>query len=210
MELKFYMTSDGKQPALEVIKSFEKVDRAKIYGCLESIELLGFDTPRVEFRHIEGKLWEIKIKSASGGYRVFYLVIQKNMLVLLHTYKKQSQKAPDREIKTAMKRLKEVLDHMKPITLQEVIVEEMKDEEFAILYEKERVINKIACAIVEMRQRKGLTQSELAEKAHTTQPVIARLERGADSRIPSLELLGRIAHALGKEIVIDFKPVHQH
>lgn len=99
---------------------------------------------------------------------------------------------------------------MKPITLDEVIQEEMKDEEFAILYEKERIINKIACAVVELRQRQGLTQTELAEKSHTTQPVIARLERGSDSRIPSLELLGRIAHALGKEIVIDFKQVHQH
>lgn len=99
---------------------------------------------------------------------------------------------------------------MKPITLQEVIAEEMKDDEFAILYEKERIINKIACAIVELRQRKGLTQTELAEKAHTTQPVIARLEKGSDSRIPSLELLGRIAHALGKEVVIDFKQIPQH
>lgn len=94
---------------------------------------------------------------------------------------------------------------MKPITLNEVIQEKLKDDDFAILYEKEQIINKIACAIIEMRQRQGLTQAELAKKAHTSQPVIARLERGSDSRIPSLELLGRVAHALGKEIVIDFK-----
>lgn len=99
---------------------------------------------------------------------------------------------------------------MKPITLDEVIAKKMKDEDFAVLYEKERIINKIACAIIEMRQRQGMTQAELAEKAHTSQPVIARLERGSDSRIPSLELLGRVAHALGKEIVIDFKAIHQH
>jgi len=99
---------------------------------------------------------------------------------------------------------------MKPITLDEVIKEKLKDEEFAILYEKERIINKIACAIIEMRQRQGLTQTELAEKAHTSQPVIARLEKGSDSRIPSLELLGRVAHALGKEIVIDFKSVNHY
>ena len=111
MKLIFYTTADGKSPALEVIKSLDRSDRAKIFGCLESIELLGFDTPRVEFRHIEGKLWEIKIKTVSGGYRIFYVAIQKSTLVLLHAYKKQSQKAPEREIKTAMKRLKEVLDN---------------------------------------------------------------------------------------------------
>lgn len=111
MELKFFITADGKKPALEVIKSLEKADRAKIYGCLESLELLGFDSPRVEFRQIEGKLWEIKIRSVSGGYRIFYVSIQGSILVLLHAYKKQSQKAPDKEKKNAMKRLKEVLDH---------------------------------------------------------------------------------------------------
>jgi len=111
MKLIFYATADGKSPALEVIKSLAKPDRSKIFGCLESIELLGFDTPRVGFRHIEGKLWEIKIKTVSGGYRIFYVAIQKSSLVLLHAYKKQSQKAPEKEVKTAIKRLKEVLDN---------------------------------------------------------------------------------------------------
>jgi len=99
---------------------------------------------------------------------------------------------------------------MTPITLKEAISEELKDKEFAILYEKERIINSIACTVVALRQRQGLTQSELAQKAHTTQPVIARIERGSDFRIPSLELLGRIAYALGKEIVIDFKTGQHH
>jgi hypothetical protein len=31
-----------------------------------------------------------------------------------------------------------------------------------------------------------------------------------DFRIPFLDLMGRIAHALGKEIVIDFKTGHQN
>ena len=99
---------------------------------------------------------------------------------------------------------------MTPITLKKAISEELKDKEFAILYKKERIINRIACTVVELRQKQGLTQFELAQKAYTTQPVIARLERGSDSRIPSLELLGRVAHALGKEIVIDFKTGRPH
>ena len=99
---------------------------------------------------------------------------------------------------------------MKPITLNEVIKEKLNDDEFAVLFEKEKIINDIAKFIVEMRQGQGLTQTELAEKARTTQPVIARLERGMDSRIPSLELLSRIAHALGREIVIDFKLAHHN
>ena len=94
---------------------------------------------------------------------------------------------------------------MKAITLNEVINEKLKDDEFSIYYEEELIKNKIARTIVELRQKNGLTQEELAQKAHTTQPVIARLERGSDSRIPSLQLLHRIAHALGQNMFINFR-----
>jgi hypothetical protein len=40
----------------------------------------------------------------------------------------------------------------KAITLKDAIKEELKDDEFAIYFEKEKVINAIARTIVEMRQ----------------------------------------------------------
>ena len=57
------------------------------------------------------KLWEIKIRAVKSGYRIFYVTVQKETLVLLHAYKKQSQKAPIKEIEIAEKRLLEVLAH---------------------------------------------------------------------------------------------------
>jgi phage-related protein len=74
-------------------------------------EELGFDCPRVDFRQISSKLWEIKIKAPGAGYRIFYVTLRKNVLVLLHAYKKQSQKAPKKEIAIAEKRLIEVLNN---------------------------------------------------------------------------------------------------
>jgi phage-related protein len=71
---------------------------------------LGFDSPRVEFRQIEGKLWEIKIKLSSGGHRIFYLSLGKKKMTLLHAYKKQSQKAPSKEIEIAKTRMQEVMN----------------------------------------------------------------------------------------------------
>ena len=44
----------------------------------------------------------------------------------------------------------------------------------------------------------------MAEKSQTTQQVIARIEGGKDQRVPSLELLKRIAHAAGKHLKISF------
>lgn len=55
------------------------------------------------------------------------------------------------------------------------------------------------------RRRAGISQAELAKKAGTSQPSIARLEQGRVS--PTVVSLDRIARALGTELVIDFEPV---
>jgi phage-related protein len=109
MKVLFYKTN--KVPVQEFIKNLDVRDRAKILACLKNIEELGFNSPRVQFRQIRGKLWEIKIKAATSGYRLFYVAIQNNNLILLHAYKKQSQKAPSKEIAIAEKRMLEVINH---------------------------------------------------------------------------------------------------
>jgi phage-related protein len=116
MFIKFFLTASGKNPVLELVNGLPKPDQAKIFACLESIQELGLESPRVQFRQIDGKLWEVKIRSEGGGFRIFYVTIRRDIMILLHAYKKQSQKAPDREISTAMKRLKEVLNNENDFT----------------------------------------------------------------------------------------------
>lgn len=98
-----------RQPVYEFIVRLPLEDRAKILGCLKNVEDLGFNSPRVVFRQIQGKLWEIKIKSVSGGFRIFYSVMKEDTLILLHAYRKKSQKAPLKEIAVAMKRMLEAI-----------------------------------------------------------------------------------------------------
>lgn len=105
----FYRQHNGKSLVHDFIKKLQPKDRLRIWACLKNVEELGFDCPRVQFRQISGKLWEIKIKTMSAGYRIFYVVIKQSLIVLLHAYKKQSQKAPKREIEIAEKRILEVL-----------------------------------------------------------------------------------------------------
>lgn len=45
------------------------------------------------------------------GYRIFYVTIKQSLTILLHAYKKQSQKAPKKEIEIAEKRMLEVLEN---------------------------------------------------------------------------------------------------
>ena len=110
MEIYFYRKSNGRYPVVEFLDTLQSDERTKVAGCLKSIETSGFETPKVEFREIKGSLWEIKIKTSAGGYRIFYVSIRKN-IVLLHVYKKQSQKAPLKEILVAWNRMTEVLNN---------------------------------------------------------------------------------------------------
>lgn len=94
---------------------------------------------------------------------------------------------------------------MKKITLDAVIAEQNKhDPVFAECYQRELLINEISRMVVKVRNAAHLTQAELASKAGTTQPVIARLESGTDTRIPSLALLARIAAASHVKLHIGF------
>jgi HTH-type transcriptional regulator / antitoxin HipB len=53
-----------------------------------------------------------------------------------------------------------------------------------------------------IREKQGLTQGDLAERAGTKQPSIARLEAG--KVIPRLDLLEKIAGALGMVLDVRF------
>ena len=109
MKVAFYSKNSKEVPVLEFIRSLEMKERSKILACLKSIEEMGTDSPRVLFRQIQGKLWEIKIQAQKSSYRIFYVCISLKGMVLLHAYKKQSQKAPNKEIIIAEKRLSEAL-----------------------------------------------------------------------------------------------------
>jgi predicted transcriptional regulator len=65
-------------------------------------------------------------------------------------------------------------------------------------YEKAGRAIRLAFEIRALREKKGLSQRELAGRVGTTQSAIARLEAGNVS--PSLPTLDKIAAALGAEV----------
>lgn len=105
MKIGFYVSGSGRSPVLDYIDRLNASEQAPIIEALAEIERNGFKASKVRFRHIEGKLWEIKI----SNHRVFYILIQREEMYLLHAYKKQSQKLPLREKEVAVKRMKEIL-----------------------------------------------------------------------------------------------------
>ncbi|KAB3529485.1 helix-turn-helix transcriptional regulator [Alkaliphilus serpentinus] len=69
-------------------------------------------------------------------------------------------------------------------------------------YDDLKVLFDIKKEIIQLRISQGLSQKELAEIVGTQQSAISRLESGQYN--PSIEFLSKIAHALGKELQINF------
>lgn len=84
--------------------------------------------------------------------------------------------------------------------------ESAKDPSFAAGLDENFNKYRLAKELRVMREKAGLSQKQLAERVRTKQPSIARLE-GARAW-PKLDLLQRVARALGAEMVVSFRRLH--
>lgn len=79
----------------------------------------------------------------------------------------------------------------------------LKNPKFKIEYEESELEYQIARAVIKARIEKGFTQKELANKLHTKQSVISRLESAKTT--PSLSFLKRLAEVLNVSLHVQFK-----
>jgi transcriptional regulator with XRE-family HTH domain len=86
------------------------------------------------------------------------------------------------------------------VTVGDWLKEEMRDEEFRLLWRDREAAYKVARELIRLRKKQGLSQSEVARRAGLKQPAIARLESGAVK--PTLDIIQRVAHVLGREIEV--------
>jgi ribosome-binding protein aMBF1 (putative translation factor) len=93
----------------------------------------------------------------------------------------------------------------KMIPVEESFAEWRKDPKYVEAYEALEDRFSLAAALIEARARAGLTQQQLADRMHTTQAVIARLESGRVK--PSTRTLERLAAATGMRLRISFEPM---
>ncbi len=91
------------------------------------------------------------------------------------------------------------------VPLEDYIAELCRDPEYAAGLEVEGRRLEAALQIVKLREARGLTQQQLAERVGTTQQTISRLE-SASYRGHSLRTLQRIADALDAEVILTLAP----
>lgn len=74
-------------------------------------------------------------------------------------------------------------------------------------YERAGRAIRLAMEVRALREKRGLSQRELAERLGTTQSAVARLEAGNVS--PSLPTLDKVAEALGVDLIVSFVDIDE-
>ena len=87
---------------------------------------------------------------------------------------------------------------------RETLNEQLRDPEFKAEWDALEPERQIMRAIIEGRDKRDLTQTQLAEVTGITQADISRFENGTGN--PSLRTLKRLAEGLGMSLKVEFVP----
>lgn len=102
----FYEEKDGTSPVLEFLENLRakasknKDCRIQYKQAVLAIQLLqdnGTWLSSEVTKHIDENIWELR----PGNNRIFYFLVGKDSFVLLHVFRKKTQKTPTREIERA-------------------------------------------------------------------------------------------------------------
>ena len=88
-------------------------------------------------------------------------------------------------------------------TFDKHLEECLKDEKFKRLFEEESKLARIMVAIQEEREKRGMSQADIAKKAHITQQQMSKIESGENCTITTLL---KVCQALGLDLVIQKTP----
>lgn len=106
MNVTFAAAASGRSYLDRFLQGLPKRDRAVILAVFKDIQAYGLEAKGCEFRQIESKLWEIKVRTRTVGYRFFYVLLTSDHMHVVHSYKKQGQKAPAKELEIARRKIK--------------------------------------------------------------------------------------------------------
>ncbi|MCY4383124.1 MAG: type II toxin-antitoxin system RelE/ParE family toxin [Nitrospinae bacterium] len=83
--------------------------RARLVRLLEMIENVGLEALREpHVKHIESKLWELRVRAHGGIARGIYVTAARRRVVVLHVFAKKTRRTPGRALALARERMKQV------------------------------------------------------------------------------------------------------
>ena len=100
-----YYKTRNNNPVKKFINSLDKRVRAKILKIFYYIKYSGIGSVLPYIKKLKGTpLWEIRVLGKTN-VRIFYILVENNIVLILHGFIKKTQKTPRKEISTALNRL---------------------------------------------------------------------------------------------------------
>lgn len=90
---------------------------------------------------------------------------------------------------------------------KDFLAQQLEDPEFRVEWEALQPERAIAQAMIDAREKKGITQQKLTELTGIAQSDISKIENGLAN--PSIKTLQRLAAGLGMVLHIEFLPASQ-
>jgi phage-related protein len=109
-EIIFYITPGGQPVVQNFIDDLPKPTHAKALRQIDLLELMGADLGMPHAKALGDGLVELRVRSGRGTQevRVFYVFAKGRRIYLLHGFIKKTQQTPDKELRIARQRKKEV------------------------------------------------------------------------------------------------------
>lgn len=104
----FYRTGAGREPVREFLQSFSDEEK-KIIGRDLTVVQWRWPLGPPLVKNLGHSIFEVRVTLANRIARILFSQIE-DRLVLLHGFVKKTQKTDKRDIETAIKRLKEILN----------------------------------------------------------------------------------------------------
>ena len=94
---------------MAALSAFATDIRGNFERIVSLIEANGIERVHEPYvKHLEGPLWEMRLKGRDGIARAAYVTATGRRVVVVHVFGKKTQKTPRREIEMALRRAKEV------------------------------------------------------------------------------------------------------
>lgn len=101
--------------ARETVRSFSVEVRQELGALLRILQdggQLGMPQSK-PMKQLGSSAFELRVKDRHGIYRVFYVLFDKQKILIPHAFTKKTQKTPGQEIETAQRRLRRLIDEIK-------------------------------------------------------------------------------------------------
>jgi phage-related protein len=102
MQWTIEILNDEVEAELEALPRDIRARFERIVGLIRDLGLENVREPYV--RHLEGRLWEMRMKGKDGIARAIYVTARGKRIVVVRVFRKKTERTPRREIELALKR----------------------------------------------------------------------------------------------------------